>query len=381
MTDQARLSWALALSLLLHMTLLALLPVLRRLSVPVAASPTVEVDLSQLALPAPKPVARPAPPPAPAAAQPAPEAQPPPPVVLPQRQIVSPSDRGEQKPPKETRLLSDRDNTVPREMIRRGQPAPGKLEAESKTEKAEKKEAVPPVEKPAVARRQAAPARPAQAPPQQVASLPKLNQLLPPVGDIITEGFSKPTQQRPQEQQEQVASAPHQRNLFAGSGGAFSARPGISDFLPTIREGDVTLLNTKAELFAPFVRRVATRVFQHLEIRLKQAARGRPGGSGREYAEVEAVMSKKGQLISARVLQKESNSNLAAYRELLSATEPNVFFDANPPPGAEGNDGNIHFILLVDLQVQSAVDQRTGAPATGYYGIAGVGLDSAPKEE
>jgi hypothetical protein len=377
MTDQARLSWALALSLLLHMTLLALLPVLRRLSVPVAASSTVEVDLSQLALPARKPAARPAPPPPQAAPQPAPEAQPPPPVVLPQRQIVSPSDQGEQKPPEETRLLSDRDNTVPQEMIRRGQPAPGKLEAEAKAEKAEKKEAAPPVEK-AVVRRQAAPAKPAQAAPQQMASLPKLDQLLPPVGDIITQGFSKPEEPRPQEQ---VASAPHQRNLFAGSGGAFSARPGISDFLPTIREGDVTLLNTKAELFAPFVRRVATRVFQHLEIRLKQAARGRPGGSGREYAEVEAVMSKKGQLISARVLQKESNTNIAAYRELLSATEPDVFFDANPPPGAEANDGNIHFILLVDLHVQSAVDQRTGAPATGYYGIAGVGLDSAPNEE
>jgi len=374
MTDQARLSWALALSLLLHMTLLALLPVLRRLSVPVAASSTVEVDLSQLALPAPKPVA---PPPPQAAPQPAPEAQAPPPVVLPQRQIVSPSDEGEQKPPKETRLLSDRDNTVPQEMIRRGQPAPGKLEPEAKAEKVEKKAAAPPVEKP-VARRQAAPAKPAQAPPQQMASLPKLDQLLPPVGDIITQGFSKPEEQPPQQQ---VASAPRQRNLFAGSGGAFSARPGISDFLPTIREGDVTLLNTKAELFAPFVRRVATRVFQHLEIRLKQAARGRPGGSGREYAEVEAVMSKKGQLISARVLQKESDTNIAAYRELLSATQPDIFFDANPPPGAEANDGNIHFILLVDLHVQSAVDQRTGAPATGYYGIAGVGLDSAPNEE
>jgi colicin import membrane protein len=378
MTDQARLSWALALSLLLHITVLALLPLLRHLTLPVAAPSTVEVDLSELPLPAPRPAPKPAPQ---AAPQPAPQPQPAPPIVLPERQIVSPSDKGEAKPPKETRLLSDRDNTVPQEMVHRGQAEPGSPEAAAKSAKEAKPVEHAAAEKSSARRRPAASRQAKESAanaPERLASLPKLNQLLPPVGDIISEGFSKPAASKPREQ---VASAPRARNLFAGSGGAFSSRPGISDFLPSIHEGDVTLLNTKAELFAPFVRRVAVRVFQHLEIALKQAARGRPGGSGREFAEVEAVMNRKGQMIDARLLQKESSTNLAAYRELLGATQPDIFFDANPPPGAEANDGNIHFILVVDLQVQSATDPRSGAPATGFYGVAGVGLDSAPGEK
>jgi hypothetical protein len=354
MTDQARLSWALAFSLLLHLTVLTLLPILSHLRLP-APPPSIDVDLTQL--PAPPVAAKPAPAAPPAAAQ---AAAPPPPVLVPKRQIVTPPDAGEERPPKETRLLSDRDNAVEKEMVRRGQPLPGNGQKEPH----------------ALKHAPAAQAKQADRPPEQVAALPKLDQLLPRAGDLIREGLVKPAPPP-----EEEADVPRKRNLFAGSGGAFSAQPGINDFLPSIREGDITLLNTKAELFAPFVRRVALRIFQHLAIRLKQAARRSPGGSGREFAEVEAIMSKSGQLLSARLIQRESNSNLAAYRELMGATQPDTFFDANPPPGAEANDGKIHFILLVDLMVQSAVDPRTGAPSTGYYGVAGVGLDTAPKED
>ena len=40
---------------------------------------------------------------------------------------------------------------------------------------------------------------------------------------------------------------------------------------------------------------------------------------------------------------------------------------------------DIHFILLVDLMVQVGADPRTGGVSTGYYGMAGVGLDTMPK--
>jgi hypothetical protein len=155
-------------------------------------------------------------------------------------------------------------------------------------------------------------------------------------------------------------------------------RPGISDFLPGIKEGSITLLNTKAERFAPFVRRVAGRVFQHLDIRLRQTVRGGVVSGGHEYAVVEAVMSKAGRLVSAKVVERQSNSSLAADRILLSVTEPDTFFDANPPAGAEGNDGNIHFLLMIDLQVQAVQDPRSGRTVAGYQGVAGVGLDAAP---
>jgi hypothetical protein len=351
MTDQSRLSWALGLSLLAHLTVLALLPILRRLELPALPPPSIDVDLTQLPLPAPKPAPVPE-------AKPVPEAPPqPPPVLLPKRQIVTPPDAGEEKPPKETRLLSDRDNTVPEEMLRRGEPAPGEVEAQAK---------------PAPVERAAPPPKAVARPKEQVASLPKLDQLLPHAGDIVRQGGPL--------LEEAAKPTPAVRNLFAGQGGVFASRPGSNDFLPAIREGDITLLNTKAERFAPFVRRVALRVFQHLERRLRTSAE-RAAGSGREFAVVEAVMNRKGRLVGARVVEKESNSSLAAYRELLGTTQPDIFFDSNPPAGAEASDGNIHFVLVVDLTVQSAVDPRTGRTASSFFGIAGVGLDNEPVKE
>ncbi|HVN85583.1 MAG TPA: hypothetical protein VMW17_12145 [Candidatus Binatia bacterium] len=369
MSDQARLSWALAVSLLLHLTLLALLPILRKFELPAIAPPSIDVDLAQLPLP--KPAA-----PAPKVVAPPPDAvadaKPSQPNLLPERQIVTPPDAGEERPPEKTRFLSDRDNTVAQEMIRRGQPAPGEAGPENKppAQRAEARAAAPP--------KAPAPPRQPREPSanEQVASLPKLDQLLPRAGDLVRQGavVAQP--------QEQAAPTPSHRNLLAsGGGGAFSSRPGINDYIPTIREGDITLLNTKAELFAPFVRRVAGRIFQHLAMGLDRARFASGVGSGREFAVVEAIMSKKGRLVSARLVQKDSNSGLAAHRELLAVTQPDIFFDENPPPGAEASDGNIHFMLLVDIMVQGMTDPRTGRSSAGYYGMAGVGLDAEPKKE
>ncbi|MBI4515340.1 MAG: hypothetical protein HY699_05935 [Deltaproteobacteria bacterium] len=342
MTDQARLSWALALSLLLHLTLLALLPVLRRLELPLAMPKSIEVDLSQLPARS-APAARPAPAEKsePAPAQPAP-------VLLPERQIVAPSEAGEQRAPEKTRLLSDRDNTVREEMVRRGEPAAGTEAAAPQAAKAE-----PPAPKPAA---------PAQ---QRVAALPKLEQLLPKAGDLAR-ALPPPAEKHDQ--------PPPSRNLLAGGGGSFSLRPGSNDLLPEIRPGDLTLLNTKAELFAPFIRRVVARVFQHFSMRLNRVLARDSYGSGREYAEVEAIMSPSGKLLDARVVQRDSGTTLAVYRELLETAKPDVLFDANPPAGAEASDGNIHIILLVDLTVQSLVDPRTGKASAGCYGVLGAGL-------
>jgi len=312
---------------------------------------------------------------APAAPAPA-RAPAPPPIPVPKVQIVTPPDAGEEKAPENARLLSDRSNTVKEEMVRHGEPPAGESETKPPgppppVSKAKPEPPAPPAPAPKADIEKARPAT-------RVAALPKLDQLLPSAGDLLREGLSRsaaPTAAPVQ----QARAAPASRDLLGGGHATFGNRPGISDYLPTIREGDITLLNTKAELFAPFVRRVAARVFQHLDMRLRQAASGGATGAGREYAVVEAIMSKSGQLVSAHVVERQSNSTLGADRELLSVTQPDIFFDANPPPGAEANDGNIHFVLLVDLMVQSAVDPRSGRPSTGYYGIAGVGLDSPPR--
>jgi hypothetical protein len=372
MTEQSRLTLALTVSLLLHGLLLVLLPLLRNVHLDMPApQQLLDVDLASL----PPRAARPVAPAAKAAA--APQAPPLPAVPLPERQIVAPPDAGvEQPPPSDTRLLSDRDNTVPEEQAHRSQVPnePAKPPPIAEKEPAAAAEPAPKKEK---VRLQTAPARELARHPAdtQVASLPKLEQLLPQAGDFVSGRdlpAARPTPAQPQGEQ--------RRLMMSGSHEAFSANRGISDFLPGIREGDITLLNTKAERFAPFVRRVAARLFQHLDIRLRQTASAGLVGSGREYAVVEAVMSKQGQLINARIVERQSTSTLGADRILLGVTQPDTFFDANPPPGAEANDGNIHFILLVDLMVQSVQDPRSGRVAAGYHGIAGVGLDSAPED-
>jgi len=376
--DESRLMWALALSILLHALLLTLLPILRRAQLTLPPPPAL-LDVDVLPPPQPKPAPPPpvAPPPPqaqPQPAQPAPAQPPPPPIPVPKNQIVSPPDAGEEKPPENTRLLSDRDNTVKQESVHRSdsphEPTDKKKKAEAEAEEKAEAAAEPKPQHKAV-ERAAAPVAEARPRP---AALPKLDQLLPGPGDLALAAKDLPEEPTPAP----ARAAPVNRNLLASRGNTFSSFSGTSDYLPTLREGDITLLNTKAEMFAPFVRRVAMRVFQHLEIRLKQAIRGGSGG-GREFAVVEAVMNKQGQLVNARVVQRESNSTLAADRQLLAVTTPDVFFDSNPPPGAEANDGNIHFVLLVDLMVQTYQNPRTGAPSAGYNGVAGVGLDAEPK--
>lgn len=364
MTDSLRLTTALVASSLLHLLLAVLVTAWMMLTAStMTPPPTIEVDLAQL--PAPKPAAAGAKP----AAEPA--ASQPPPIPL-QRQIVALPDQGEEKSPESTRLLSDRDNRVKEQQVKPGEPG--------RSDVAKRERAVDNLPERDTRSRQganekqtssAAPANKEKKPP--VAPLPRLDDLFANPGDLARSGLGKAEPEvRPTPRVEAKVS----RDLLGGSGAAFSSRPGIADYLPDVREGNVTLLNTKAERFAPFVRRVATRIFQHMSIRLSQAARRGSVGSGRDVVAVEAVMSRQGRMLSARVLDQQVQTSLGVERELLNATRPETFFDSNPPDGAEGNDGNIHFILVVDLNVQSGVDPRSSRSMTGYHGIISVGLDA-----
>ena len=143
MTDQSRLTWALIVSVLLHGLLLTLLPFIRRAHIEIPSPPPLlDVDVVRLPKAVSPPAAKVPAPPAPA--QQAAPAQPPP-VLIPERQIVSPPDAGEEKEPEKTRLLSDRNNTVKEEMVHRAEPAAGDPDAkpapppqEAKVAKAER---------------------------------------------------------------------------------------------------------------------------------------------------------------------------------------------------------------------------------------------------
>jgi hypothetical protein len=315
--------------------------------------------------PRPQAAAKPAPKPAPQVAAKPPEAakpieEPPPQqpapepperkIPLPEQQIVSPSDAGKNEAPPDTRLLSDRDNRVAQQQVKRGNPAPGEAAPGEKAPKPAPKPAQPP--KPSDRRSGGSNQR---EPPPRISSLPSLDRLMPNALRLADESYGAQPEVRPGDQ---VAQLDQPRRLQPrGSDGVWipTGGPiGTLDFLPDVREGDITLLNTKAEVFAPFVRRVAVRVFQNFLISLKRDLAG-SALSTTETVEAEAVMDSRGEMIAFTVHQRSARISLASDRRLQQACNDG-FFDRNPPPGARAKDGNIRFIFIT--AVQSAATPR-----------------------
>jgi hypothetical protein len=352
MTDQSRLTTALILSVLLHGLLLSLVPLARRARIEIPSPPRL-LDVDVLPLPKPPP---------PAAAAPAAPAPAPPPVLIPERQIVSPPDAGEEKEPENARFLSDRNTTVKEEMVHRAEPAAGDPDS---------KAAAPPQHlKTEHAQAPPKPQAPRESANTQIAALPKLDQLLPPAGDLMREGLVRPQDAPAAQAPQQQAS--NQRTDLLRHGDPWRTgrlRGGSLDFLPAVREGDITLLNTKAEQFAPFVRRVAVRVFENFRILLRHSIDARRADAAEEFATIEAVMDKQGRLLSINTKDRSLNAALATDRNLQAATREG-FFDRNPPPGAEANDGNIHF--LFDARVALLADPGRGL--VGYRALFQAGL-------
>lgn len=277
----------------------------------------------------------------------APAPQPEKKIPLPEQQIVNPSEAGRNEAPANTRLLSDRDTTVEKQTVKRGNPKPGN---ESPGDNPPPKPAAPKPAKP--------PQRPAprgggttgREPPPRMASLPGLDRLMPDALRLAEEGYGEPADQPTGEQLAHAEVKPR-RLQPVGSDGLLvpSSGPiGTMDFLPDVQEGAITLLNTKAEVFAPFVRRVAMRVFQNFWISLRRDLTGRMLPST-ESIEAEAVMDQAGEMAAFTVHQRSPRLLLASDRRLQLACNDG-FFDRNPPPGARAKDGRIHFVFRTAVQ-------------------------------
>jgi hypothetical protein len=142
-----------------------------------------------------------------------------------------------------------------------------------------------------------------------------------------------------------VAMAPSPApNLFSMPGAL-----GTPDDLPDIQQGNLTFLNTKAHRFAPFVRRVALRVFQHLIILQRKNLNINDVVAAREMSTIEAKLDDKGTL-KGLVIQTRSGS-YAIDAALLKACE-NGAWDENPPPEAHAEDGMIHFVFRSNINAQ-----------------------------
>lgn len=142
-----------------------------------------------------------------------------------------------------------------------------------------------------------------------------------------------------------VAMAPSPApNLFSMPG-----EIGTPDDLPDIQQGNLTFLNTKAHRFAPFVRRVALRVFQHLIILQRKNLNINDVVAAREMSTIEAKLDDKGTL-KGLVIQTRSGS-YAIDSALLKACEHGAW-DENPPPEAHAEDGLIHFVFRSEINAQ-----------------------------
>lgn len=363
MTSRLRLAGALLVSITLHALLVAAIRVWYAGAAPVPGR--IEIDLASVPPPIPAPAGGAPAPPAESAAVPPPLEPEPPALTLPERQIVSPSEAGEEKAPSGARFLSDRDNTVREQSVRRGEPAKGE---DSPPQPVRGRESQVPSGSASGGARagHAGRAAPSGAAAREQARTAALEDLLPGAARLAGEEYASAGGARLERLAK--AEAPERRDLLKHGDPWGSGRGGTLDFLPDVREGDITLLNTKAELFAPFVRRVGMRVFQNLIILLRRDLASARSATD-ESVTMEAVMNRKGEMIDLQFKERSAVASFGTDRSLQRACQE-AFFDRNPPAGAEMADGNIHFLLNTRVAVIAGPDGR----AAGYRAIFSIGL-------
>ncbi|MGH7896898.1 MAG: hypothetical protein ACREQQ_03040 [Candidatus Binatia bacterium] len=295
----------------------------------------------------------------------------------PKNQIVSPPDSPEEKP-ESARLFSDRDSRTLQETVKRGEPAPPAQPPREKPEKAEKSErktdklAAKAKGKPEAADRSgdASVSTEQQRAKASGARLPGLGDLYLAPAEVardpaLRKGESG-TEAKTELGSSQKYAALDRPELWANPG-----ERGTPDYLPDVRQGSFTLLNTKADRFAPFVRRVALRVFQTFSMEFKQQIYSGSVPQGKENVEIEAVMSRGGKRLE--VYLKQRSGNLSTDRVLLGTLTDSIFFDENPPANAVAEDGRIHFLFALNASVWYGHDEN-GRPQAGAHWIFGAGL-------
>ncbi|MBM4270159.1 MAG: energy transducer TonB [Deltaproteobacteria bacterium] len=318
------------------------------------------------------------------------------PMEVPQgKQIVAPSDRENQLVPEGPAYLSDRDNRVEKETIRQGNPeagTPGAPEVEQGSPLASKAQPAPekappkpapepapprerlaaakpppkpappakPAPKPAAPSRPSAAARAVQAEPQK--PLPGLDKLLRPPAEVLAK--AEPSEAAGGSPQA-AAEADARRDLMSAPPpvpGILSGLRGSFDHLPDVAAGQLTMLNTKADRFAPFVRRVGTRVFQNLLIFQRRDLDVPDILAAQRLVTVRALLDPGGKLKSLEVVDRSGSP--AMDRTLVEALRQ-AAFDPNPPAGASNADGDYEFIF--QAQILASV-----APGMGEARIQGV---------
>ena len=130
--------------------------------------------------------------------------------------------------------------------------------------------------------------------------------------------------------------APQAFSRDAGSGAQFHGTTGVPDHIPGLPDGDLTLLNAKAEKFAVFVRRVALQVFAQIRAQGWEQLSARDIQQMNDFTTVRAILSRSGTLEKVTV---EQSSGSRRFDQTLVYSAEKGAFDSNPPAAALNHEG------------------------------------------
>ena len=287
-------------------------------------------------------------------------------------QMVTPPDlKQSSEPPANTRLESDINTQTEREQIRRGDPLAGaaigerQMAVQASRPSAEKKLNPP---------RQEVKVR--QPDTQKTERQAPLRELRLDPG-TMQRSFAAPKEPVKPENpllDTTTSSIAHYAPFSrpSGSGARFLGSQGSSDYLPSLPDGDITLLNAKANQYAVFVRRVATQVFAELRSQGWEMLHGTDIRAATRFSVVRAILSPKGELESVVI---ESSSGSQRFDRILQSSARSGARDSNPPAGARASDGRIHFIFQARSWAEVVNEPRTGFPMERRWLLLGTGLD------
>lgn len=276
------------------------------------------------------------------------------------KQIVSPSDSEQtDSTSTDTNLLSDRETSVAEQRLKRGDDPragqnPGSTESTSNPAMPTK-QTKQTLQKSVAKEQNNRQSSDSLSPPESSAISKPLDLNLRP--DYL-KNLSRPEQAkgtRPTPLQAAPDARPFSR--APGAGALLLGFNGNSDFLPDVRDGDITLLNAKADKYAVFVRRVAIRVFHLLKQYGWNYMRASEFQSLRRYTKVRATLSSEGDFVA---ISLEDSSGNSIFDDLVSKSVQEGSSDPNPPPDALTTDGTYRFIFLARSWTQAS-SGRSGA--------------------
>jgi hypothetical protein len=296
------------------------------------------------------------------------------------QQIVSPPESKAEKPPENTDRLSDVDATAIKEQIKRGTEGglpnpPAKPQPPVPESKPQPPREAPRKEPPTKAEQPVKQPAANQPAPQHNAHKDLNLKDLKLDDATLAMKFGNISKNAPAAAKASQ-SAPDLSNYEAfsrppGSGATFVGSGGISDHLPNLPDGDITLLNAKANTYAGFVRRVAVQVFAQLRSQGWEKLSMSEVRRISDFTTIEAILSPEGRFVTMRLVEGSGSPQFDA---VVKQAVPAGMKDPNPPAGARASDGMIHFIFKARSWAAIGAG-RGGAPSEHRWILLATGLE------